>query len=251
MNRLAFTPALALGFRARARTVHGSDANRFSSVRHIFGVRRRTRALSPVTLTAQPAATGVDDEVDPGAVVGTSLRVVKYPHPSLRRKNGQIEASELGQVRKLAKEMLLVMYASRGVGLAAPQVGVNKRLMVFNESGDAKKWTYETILVNPEIISRSKPTTVEAEACLSFPGLSGAVRRPEWVKVRATRPNGRKFTAKYEGWKARVFQHEYDHLDGVVYIDHLDDVARKEVQPTLDALIQAYEENEDDGAAAI
>ena len=83
------------------------------------------------------------EEVDPGVVEGTDLRVLKYPHPSLRAPNDEISDEELtgpgSDISKIAKEMFLVMYATQGVGLAAPQVGINKRLMVYNEHGDSKK----------------------------------------------------------------------------------------------------------------
>jgi hypothetical protein len=87
----------------------------------------------------------VQEEVDPGVVPGTNLRVAKYPHPALRARNELVTPEELedGSMARLAREMLLVMYAAEGVGLAAPQVGVNKRLMVYNQSGDKKRWLDE------------------------------------------------------------------------------------------------------------
>lgn len=192
--------------------------------------------------------TAVPEEIDPGAVEGTSLRVLKYPHPLLREKNETISAEELDpEIKRIAKEMLLVMYASNGVGLAAPQVGVNKRLMVFNPEGDSKAWVQEVVLVNPTIVASSKSKDVEMEGCLSFPGMSGKVKRPEWVKVEATRLNGKKFKVKYEGWKARIFQHEYDHLDGVLYVDRLDDEERAKVNERLEELVAAYKDSPYEG----
>merc|ERR1712048_198016 len=92
-------------------------------------------------------------EVDPGAVEGTDLRIVRYPHPSLRAPNEDFSfPGDQEEVTKVAKEMFKVMYAAGGVGLAAPQVGVNKRLMVYNPTGDSKKWLEEKILVNPQIV---------------------------------------------------------------------------------------------------
>lgn len=80
--------------------------------------------------------------------------------------------------------MFLVMYASEGVGLAAPQVGINKRLMVYNESGDRKKWLNEMVMVNPKIVEFSEAKDVENEGCLSFPDMRGDVQRSKWIKVR-------------------------------------------------------------------
>jgi len=181
----------------------------------------------------------VEEEVDPGVVEGTDLRIVKYPHPALRAKNAEVEEFT-AELATLAKDMLKVMYASQGVGLAAPQVGVNKRLMVFNPEGDAKAWVQEAVLVNPQIVSSGGGRDVEEEGCLSFPEMSGAVERSKWVKVAAQRLNGKKFSVKYTGWKARIFQHEYDHLDGVVYIDRLSAEERERVQPRLQELIGRY-----------
>ena len=187
---------------------------------------------------------GLKEEVDPGKIDGTDLMIVKYPHPALRRPNDEITMDELkeGSISKLAKEMLLLMYAAEGVGLAAPQVGVNKRLMVYNESGDSKKWLDEVVLVNPRIVEFSGATNVETEGCLSFPDMDGKVQRSKWIKVEALNLKGKKIKKKYVGWEARIFQHEYDHLDGTVYIDRLSTEDRSRVQPTLDALVQQHEE---------
>lgn len=209
--------------------------------------RRRARlAASPAPSATDSSARQLDrapveEEVDPGAVEGTSLRVLRYPHPLLRRHNEEVREDEMDEVKKIAKEMLLVMYASKGVGLAAPQVGINKRLMVFNAEGDSKAWLQEVVMVNPVIVSKSKPSVVDIEGCLSFPLMAGQVRRQEWVKVEATRLNGKKFKVKYEGWKARIFQHEFDHLDGILYIDRLEEEDGPKVQNRLGELVDEYE----------
>lgn len=191
----------------------------------------------------------IETEVDPGKVKGTDLRVLRYPHPLLRAPNATVEAEEFtDELKRIAKEMLLVMYASRGVGLAAPQVGVNKRLMVFNPDGESKAFLKEVVMVNPSIVGKSKKTTVEPEGCLSFPGMNGNVRRHEWVKVEATRPNGRKFKVRYEGWIARIFQHEYDHLQGTLYPDKLESAEDEEkVKDRLAELVEDYRQNPYEG----
>jgi len=187
------------------------------------------------------------EEVDPGVVEGTDLRIVKYPHPSLRADNAEVALpDEQDSIMKLAKEMLKVMYAAEGVGLAAPQVGVNKRLMVYNPTGDSKKWLEETILVNPRIVEFSDAKDEEIEGCLSFPGMQGEVIRSKWIKVEALTPKGRKVKKKFKGWEARIFQHEYDHLDGTVYTDRLKEETKEKVQPRLNELIEEYDG--DDGA---
>ncbi|KAL7531776.1 hypothetical protein ACHAXR_005117, partial [Thalassiosira sp. AJA248-18] len=188
----------------------------------------------------------VEEEVDPGIVEGTDLRVLKYPHPSLRAPNDEVPMEELtgpgSEISKIAKEMFLVMYATKGVGLAAPQVGINKRLMVYNDTGDSKKWMKETVMVNPKIVEFSSATDIEEEGCLSFPDMGGDVERSKWIKVEAQNLKGKKMKKKFTGWEARIFQHEYDHLDGKVYIDRLTEEGRKEVQPRLNELIDDFGE---------
>lgn len=187
---------------------------------------------------------GLKEEVDPGVVEGTDLRIVRYPHPALRAENAEITEEELKgtEIAEIAKGMLKVMYAAEGVGLAAPQVGVNKRLMVYNPTGDSQKWLEETILVNPKIVEYSDAKDTAVEGCLSFPDMSGDVTRSKWIKVQATNLKGKPIKKKFTGWEARIFQHEYDHLDGTVYIDRLTEEGRQQVQPRLDDLIQEFGE---------
>lgn len=184
------------------------------------------------------------EEVDPGQVDGTDLRVLKYPHPALRAPNVEITEEELtsGEFSKIAKEMFLVMYATNGVGLAAPQVGINKKLLVFNQSGDKKKWLEEVIMVNPKIVEYSDAIDVEQEGCLSFPGMNGDVERSKWIKVEAQKLNGKKMKKKFIGWEARIFQHEYDHLDGIVYPDRLEEEGKELVKERLGELVKEFGE---------
>jgi peptide deformylase len=158
--------------------------------------------------------------------------------------NSEVSEEEIasGSIQKLAKEMFLVMYAANGVGLAAPQVGVNKRVMVYNPSGDKTKWMEETVFVNPKVTTTSEARSVEEEGCLSFPGMQGKVERPKWIKVEGVSLKGKKLKKKFTGFEARVFQHEYDHLDGVCYIDRLvDDNERDSVSPVLEELVSGFE----------
>jgi peptide deformylase len=184
------------------------------------------------------------EEVDPGIVAG--LEIVKYPHPALRAPNAELSADELkedaAEITKLAKGMLQLMYAAEGVGLAAPQVGVNKRLMVYNPSGDSKKWLEESILVNPKIVEFSDAQDTETEGCLSFPDMNGIVTRSKWIKVQAMNLRGKPVKKKFTGWEARIFQHEYDHLDGTVYVDRLEEEELTKVQARLDELIEEFGE---------
>jgi peptide deformylase len=113
------------------------------------------------------------------------------------------ELKESTEIEDLAKGMLQVMYAAEGVGLATPQVGVNKRLVVYNTSGDSKKWLEETILVNPEIIEYSDAKDAEIEGCLSFPDMNGEVTRSKWIKVQAMKGYplvGRRFRSNHDSF---------------------------------------------------
>ena len=114
--------------------------------------------------------------------------------------------------------------------------------MVYNESGDPKKWMKENIFINPKIVEFSEAKDWEEEGCLSFPDMSGDVERSKWIKVEAQNMKGKKIKKKFKGWEARIFQHEYDHLDGTVYIDRLTEEGRAKVQVTLEELASNYGE---------
>lgn len=201
------------------------------------------RKVSSTPAAWLPLGALQQEEVDPGRVSGTDLRVLKYPHPALRAENADVTDEELrdGSIAKIAKEMFLVMYAAQGVGLAAPQVGINKRLMVYNESGDKKKWLDEVVMVNPIITEFSEAVDVETEGCLSFPDMNGEVQRSKWIKVEALNLKGKKIKKKFTAWEARIFQHEYDHLDGVVYIDRLLPDSKTAVETRLKELVEEHD----------
>ena len=121
------------------------------------------------------------------------------------------------RIRQLIEDMLDTMYDASGVGLAAPQVGVLRRIAVIDVSEDNSN---PVILINPEVIERSGEQTGE-EGCLSVPGIYGFVTRPEEVTVRAQDRFGKTFEVTGTGLTARCFCHELDHLDGVLYTDRL------------------------------
>eukprot|EP00571_Detonula_confervacea_P013148 CAMPEP_0172310326 /NCGR_PEP_ID=MMETSP1058-20130122/11426_1 /TAXON_ID=83371 /ORGANISM="Detonula confervacea, Strain CCMP 353" /LENGTH=266 /DNA_ID=CAMNT_0013023121 /DNA_START=56 /DNA_END=856 /DNA_ORIENTATION=+ len=239
----AFTPI------ARQAACLTSSPQPSSTSRVIHSLSRPPSASSPSSRPSRALSWSLfstTEEIDPGPIEGTDLRVLKYPHPALRAPNEEIPMEELtgpgSEISEIAKEMFLVMYGTVGVGLAAPQVGINKRLMVYNESGDSKKWMQETVMVNPKIVEFSEAKDVDEEGCLSFPEMGGDVERSKWIKVEAQNLKGKKIKKKFKGWEARIFQHEYDHLDGIVYVDRLTEDGRKEVQPQLDEMIADFGE---------
>ena len=125
------------------------------------------------------------------------------------------EIVEFGDdLKRLSREMLMIMYAAQGVGLAAPQIGVNKRLMVFNEEGEEGEGE-EMVLVNPKIVETSDEKKLGREGCLSFPKIEGRVERHSWIEVEYQNLHGEKMKTRFEGFPSVIFQHEYDHLDKV------------------------------------
>jgi len=145
------------------------------------------------------------------------LKIRTLPDPVLRQKAKRVTQID-GSIQKLIDDMLDTMHAASGVGLAAPQVGVLLRVAVIELPGQ------ELItLVNPEIIERQGERMVQ-EACLSVPGYQGEIKRAVTVKAKAQNRQGKEFRLKGEGLLAQALEHEMDHLNGTVYIDHIEDV---------------------------
>jgi len=144
----------------------------------------------------------------------------------LRSISETIKPGELKQFRSLAEDMVkhIKNPDNGGVGLAAPQVGVNKRLIVVSLMKDYEDETFRTIaMINPEIIEHSGETCVDVEGCLSVPGESGDVTRYNWVKVTFLDPEGKKYAMRLENLAARIVQHEIDHLNGVLFTDKVEE----------------------------
>ncbi len=142
------------------------------------------------------------------------LEIVKDPDPILRKKAKPVTKIN-ASIRKLLDDMTETMYAAPGVGLAAPQVGVSKRVIVVDPQ-DGSGQLYQ--LINPEIV-KAEGWVEGTEGCLSIPGMVGDVWRYEKVQVVALDRTGKKVWIDAEGWLARIFQHEIDHLDGILYTD--------------------------------
>lgn len=138
--------------------------------------------------------------------------IVKFDEPVLREKAKEVK-SITPNIIKLLGNLADTLHAAKGVGLAAPQIGVSKRVVVI----DVGEGVIE--LINPEIIKYSKETEIRAEGCLSLPGAEGEVERYYQVTVRALNRDGEKVELTGEGLLARAFQHEIDHLHGVLYTD--------------------------------
>jgi len=152
------------------------------------------------------------------------LKVRKYGDPLLRRRAAEI-AEVTPELRQTITDMIETMYDEVGIGLAAPQVGISLRLLVIGHDEGREP----RALINPVIVARGGDVTAE-EGCLSIPGIFAPVTRSEWVEVEATDPDGRPVKMRGRGLLARVFQHEIDHLDGVLFIDRLDAVTRDRIK---------------------
>ncbi len=161
-----------------------------------------------------------------------------YPDPVLRKRSEDVAVDDA--LSALVAGMFARMYASGGVGLAAPQIGLKKRVLVLNPEGDPAKPEGEMVLINPTLVERSGPATVFEEGCLSFPGIYAEVERPERCVVRALDRQGQPVELSLEGYVSRIVQHEYDHLEGVLLVDRMSAADRARHRGALEALVERY-----------
>jgi len=175
------------------------------------------------------------------------LEVVKYGHPALRSKGKKVEKID-DSIRALAKEMIVTMYEEDGCGLAAHQVGRSIQMSVIDvmpafEDRPSRAWMngreleieslMPLVMINPEIHPIGEKRTREVEGCLSMPGLYDEVERPDRVRIVCQDIDGSVLDFEAEGLLSRAAQHEYDHLHGILFIDHLSPEDRETHQPLL------------------
>ncbi|MEQ8603567.1 MAG: peptide deformylase [Marivibrio sp.] len=157
------------------------------------------------------------------------LKIAKMGHPSLRRAADTVPDPGAPGVRALVKNMIETMQDADGTGLAAPQVHVSARVVVYFVEASERRGATEdvplTALVNPLVTPTTEELAYDWEGCLSVPGLVGLVPRPTRVHVRATTPDGETIDREVDGFHARVLQHECDHLDGILYPQRMDDLS--------------------------
>jgi peptide deformylase len=166
------------------------------------------------------------------------MQIVPYPHPALRWKSAEINRID-DTLRTYVREMFRMMYEAKGIGLAANQVGLPIRLFVVNPSGEKDNPEDEVVFINPVIRSR-KGNAVGEEGCLSLPNLYADVARADEITVEAFDLDGQGFRMKVKELPARVIQHELDHLDGVLFIDRLEDMERAKLAAKVDDLSTEY-----------
>jgi peptide deformylase len=176
------------------------------------------------------------------------LEVVKYGHPALRQKGARVE-KVTPEIQKLISEMFETMYAAKGVGLAAQQVGHALQLTVIDVRGATERpSTLELngkeadvaafmplVLINPEVKGLGDPVAA-SEGCLSFPEIYAEITRPGMADVKATNEKGAKLEFRAGGLLARAIQHELDHLNGILFIDRMTRADKDELKPQLDEL---------------
>jgi peptide deformylase len=166
------------------------------------------------------------------------MQVLVYPDPVLRRGGKAVTRFD-GELRSLAEQMMEAMYVEGGVGLAAPQVGIEQKLLVLNPVGDKKDRTGELVLCNPRL-TKKKGREFGEEGCLSFPDIRAEVER--WIDIAVTYQDleGKEQTLPANGWLARIIQHEIDHLDGVFFVDRLTATEKLRVKAQLLELEAEY-----------
>ncbi|MEO8026194.1 MAG: peptide deformylase [Bryobacteraceae bacterium] len=165
--------------------------------------------------------------------------IVKYGDPVLETPGELITNFDSPELRKLVEDMFDTMYAARGVGLAAPQVGVSKRLTVIDTTS-GEDATQKFVLINPEIVKREGSQTGE-EGCLSIPGFREQVTRAQKVTVRAFDEKGEQREYIGEDLLARAFEHETDHLNGVLFISHISPLKRDLIRRKIKKLVKLGE----------
>ena len=168
------------------------------------------------------------------------MKIVKYPHPALRHKAEPV-VSISRELQLQVGRMLELMYENNGLGLAAPQVALPYQVLVMNFEADPEKKEHEYVAINP-VILESKGAIDESEGCLSFPGLYQKVRRARTVTVQAYNLEGERIEKEIHDLEARVWQHEIDHLNGVLFIDKMGLLGRRSSKKSLEELEREFYE---------
>ena len=156
------------------------------------------------------------------------MQIITFGDELLKQKAARIEKIDI-KTANLAKQMLEILVRDKGIGLAGTQIGILKRIFVVHIPDDT-----ERVFINPSILETSQKTEKFEEGCLSIPGIFATVVRPEAIKIQAWNEKGRPFTLEADGLLARVILHEYDHLDGITFLDRIPENNRKK-------LVEKYE----------
>jgi len=173
------------------------------------------------------------------------MKIVQYPHPALRCQAKQLTSIDK-QVRLQIGEMFDLMYEAKGLGLAATQVALPFQFLVMNISGDANQKDKEQVFINPTLVER-KGIMEGEEGCLSFPGLFQKVRRAKTVKIKAYNLEGQEVEVIASDLASRAWQHEIDHLNGVLFIDKLGVIGKMAARGALKELEEEFKKMQQRG----
>lgn len=158
------------------------------------------------------------------------------------RKEAEDVASDYPELKTLVENMFQTMAKANGVGLAAPQVGLALRMFVVDGNGLEEDYpecmNFRRCMINPEILEQSEETNLKDEGCLSIPGVYESVKRPDWIVVRYLDENFEEHEEKITGFAARMTLHEYDHLDGKMFIDHVSPLRKQLIKAKLSAIVK-------------
>jgi peptide deformylase len=192
-----------------------------------------SEALDPKLKDANTAAADTNAAPPPSGPAHKIYTIVKYGDPILEKPSNAISKFD-AELAELAEDMFATMYAAQGIGLAAPQIGKNIRLTVVDVTS-GKNPEAKIVLVNPEII-HFEGEKREEEGCLSIPGFRGYVVRPQFVTIRAHDAKGESFEIRGEDLLARAFCHEIDHLNGILFLQHLSMLKRDMIRRKIKKL---------------
>ena len=170
------------------------------------------------------------------------MRIVYYPDPVLKKRAAPVEVPADGaspELEAFVAEMLATMKEAKGVGLAAPQVGESVRIFVASATGDPED---ALVAINPEVQPHGSTCQME-EGCLSLPGLHAQVVRPELVEMTWTGLDGVRQTAEFDGFFARILQHEFDHLEGVLFFERMTPADRIRIKADLKSFEDQFGED--------
>ena len=169
------------------------------------------------------------------------LPIYTYGNAVLRKHNEIIPAN-YPELNTLIENMHETMYHAEGVGLAAPQIGLSIRLLIIDlapfKEDDPELGAFKIVMINPSILERSEEVDSAEEGCLSIPGIHEMVVRPKKIKIKYQDTEFKEHTEEYEGYKARVIQHEYDHLEGHLFTDRVTPIRRQLLKSRLTSIVK-------------
>jgi peptide deformylase len=162
--------------------------------------------------------------------------IILYGDPALELESTEVRGESIVEVRSLVSDMFETMHKANGIGLAAIQIGIPLRIFIIEAHLPEENFHFREVFINPHIINEDGPLVRHPEGCLSVPQLTAIVERPENIEIEWLDDKWEYRKEKFSGIAARIIQHEYDHLDGNLYIDRLDKMWREMMDVPLDLI---------------